>query len=173
MPRTPLEHCPRTRRIDLVSMYVSLEGIGQDAMLEFARQRVGNAGPWPPHAVALGIYTEDGTLRAVLVTVQTYHGVVDMHFASDETRLWGNRSVLQMLFGYMFDYLGARRVQTCHPVPAKAHTSIILRLGFTVEGTLKDAIDEGVDGILFSMLREECAWLPHAPTNEGSYHGQK
>jgi len=156
-----------------VSMYVSLEGIGQDAMLEFARERVGNVGPWPAHAVALGVYTNEGELRAVLVTVETYHAVVDMHFASDETRLWGNRAVLRMIFGYMFDFLGARRVQTCHPVSAKPHTSIVLRLGFTVEGTLKDAIDEGVDGILFSMLRDECAWLPPAPATEGSYHGQK
>lgn len=127
-------------------------------MLEFARKRVGNMGPWPPHAIALGVYDGD-MLRGVLVTVETYDGIIDMHFASDETRLWGNRGVLRALFGYMFEHRGARRVQTCHPVTSKAHTSIVMRLGFSVEGTLRDVIGKGEDGVLFSMLPEDCIWL--------------
>lgn len=153
-----------------MSMYVSLEGVGQDAMLEFARERVGETAPWPAHAIALGVYTRDNTLCAVLVTVETYNKVIDIHFASDETRIWGSRRVLAMIFAYLFEFRRARRIQTWHPVSAKHTTSIVLRVGFSVEGTLRDAIDKGEDAVLFAMTPQECIWL-QKHSKEGSTHG--
>lgn len=134
----------------------------QQMLLDWAADRV-DLGPgirWPSEAVAVAVRDmDDFTVYGVMVTVETYRGVIDMHFASDGTKRWATRQSLGMLFQYLFLIRGARRVQTIHSANHFAKSSIVMRLGFKPEGQLRSAIAPGQDGIMFGMTASDCRYL--------------
>ena len=142
----------------LPTLYLNNED--QEAMLAWAGMRAHLDGPWPEHAKALGVYeAETGKLRAVLVTVETYSGIIDCHFASDGSKTWATRNILRGLFGYVFKVRKAHRIQTVSPASNRAILRVDLALGWQCEGTARDAMGPGQDGVIFGMTPETCIWL--------------
>lgn len=101
---------------------------------------------------------EDGSIAAVVLYTRFTRSNVEMSIASDGTATWLERGFIRAVFGYPFIVLGRRRVT----VITNEHNRRVLRqaerLGFTPEGRLRGWYGDD-DGILFGMLREECAWL--------------
>lgn len=66
---------------------------------------------------------------------------------------------LRFGFGYPFLQLGCRRVTA--NVASNNHKSkrLVERLGFKHEGTLRENVGEGIDMLVYGMLREECRWI--------------
>lgn len=142
-----------------MSLFLSNEN--QDELLDWAFQRIDMSGYWPDGARALGVYDTNrgNAIRAVLVTVETYDGVIDAHFASDGSRTWATRNVLGGIFGYLFFVRSAKRVQTIVS-PENAATIIMnYKLGFTFEACIAAVMDDGGPGVLMSMTPEACKWI--------------
>lgn len=154
-------------------MPVSLHMGDQRALLQWAAGRMpgDDAGTFPAGALAVGIVKPDGEIVAVLVCIETYDGILDIHFASDGSGVWSNRNVLSGLFGYVFLVCRAFRVQSIIPVDAPTHhSSILLRLGFRAEGTMKNGIAPFVDGTMFGMAVSDCPWLE--PQDKEFHYGK-
>ena len=132
----------------------------QIGLLAWSAPRAFVNGAWPPIAKAMGVYeAETGKLRAVLVTVETYNGIIDCHFASDGSRNWATRNILRGLFGYVFCVRKAHRIQTVSPADNTKILRTDLVTGWIPEGTARDAMGPGKDGIMFSMTPATCKWL--------------
>ncbi|MCR9274401.1 MULTISPECIES: hypothetical protein [unclassified Mameliella] len=154
-------------------MAVSLTMSDQPALLQWAAGRVSDdPGTWPPAACALGVVdAETGEVLAVMVSIETYDGIIDVHFASNGSGRWARPNVFGGLFGYLFLVRRAFRVQGIIPVDAPpAHISMMLRLGFRAEGTLASGVAPLKDGIMFGMSIQDCAWIEESDKEES--HGE-
>lgn len=73
---------------------------------------------------------------------------------------WLSRRHIRQIFAYPFQQLGVHRVTTMVPAHNNVARDVVLRLGFTREGVLREATDTGEDLELYGMLRHECRWVP-------------
>ncbi len=106
-----------------------------------------------------------------MVSIETYDGIIDVHFASNGSGRWARPNVFGGLFGYLFLVRRAFRVQGIIPVDAPpAHISMMLRLGFRAEGTLASGVAPLKDGIMFGMSIQDCAWIEESDKEES--HGE-
>lgn len=100
----------------------------------------------------------DGSIAAVVLYTRFARSNVEMSIASDGSATWADRRFIRAVFSYPFLQLEKRRVT----IITSEHNDRMLqqatRLGFTQEGRLRGWYGDD-DGILFGMLREECAWL--------------
>lgn len=69
-----------------------------------------------------------------------------------------SRHVLKQIFAYPFHQLGLRRITGIVRETNKRSFDITSRLGFRVEGLLRDWYPD-CNGILLGMTKEECKWL--------------
>jgi RimJ/RimL family protein N-acetyltransferase len=130
----------------------------QMELLAWAAARTGCDG-WPSDTEAMGVIDEDGKIRAV-ASFNLWHGYqCSMHIASDGSKAWATAWVAKLIFGYLFEFRGLRRVNCVTRAKDRAATIFALKLGFSVEGTAKSGAYDGSDGVLFGMLREDCPWL--------------
>jgi len=93
------------------------------------------------------------------VVYEGYNGAnIEMHVAATPGANWLNRQFLWAAFHYPFEQLGLKRVTGVVPA-ANAHAlQFDLKLGFSIEATLKDAHPTG-DVHILRMMRDECRWL--------------
>lgn len=83
---------------------------------------------------------------------------IQMHCACDDPSVW-TRENIGICFHYPFEQLGVVRVTAPVPSTYKRALSINQRLGFQVEGVLRDFIETDVDVVLLGMMRHECKWI--------------
>lgn len=81
---------------------------------------------------------------------------------------WLSRRSLQFLFGYVFNQLGCRRLTTVTPRSSERVLNVDKKLGFTIEGCLRQALPNGDDLIIMGMLKDECRWI-----KQGAEDGEK
>lgn len=94
-------------------------------------------------------YHEDNWGKPMFIEVTL--ATVDKH--------WATRHTLRELFQYPFTQLKVRRVQaTCHRKAKRVRTALV-KLGFQLEGIVRDAHPQGGDAAHYSILRNECKWL--------------
>lgn len=68
------------------------------------------------------------------------------------------RGLLRLVAQYSFEMLGCKRI-TCRVKASNGRmVELMHRLGFTLEGRLREAVD-GVDVLVFGMLKRECKWV--------------
>lgn len=148
-----------------MSLVLTVEN--QTTLKAWAAARLEINGVWPASADALGILDgETGAIRAVLIVVQTYAEHCDVCIATDETRRWATRNTLGGIFGFIFLVRGnkiARATISHDNIPSLV---MCIKMGWQIEGRIRRADNEGRDGIIMSMTREECAWI-----REDSDHG--
>ena len=141
-----------------MTLYLSNED--PTTLLEWAQEKIGFAGTWPNGARALGVLDDKtGAIRAVLVTVHTYTGIIDAHIASDGSRKWATRNILGGLFGYMFIYHKARRVQVVIDPENTNSVFMVHKMGFVFEGRVAASLDNGKDGMILGMTPDQCKWI--------------
>jgi len=112
---------------------------------------------------AIGVCSDEGELIAGVVFNHFTGYDISMHVAADRGRLWATPGVMKTIFGYPFNQLQCRRVTGFVSAINKATLRFDLKIGFVIEGRLRDATPEG-DMIVIGMTRNECRWL-------GNNHG--
>lgn len=70
-----------------------------------------------------------------------------------------SRKVLRDLFAYPFYQLGLRSVHSIVEISNSRSLDLTRRLGLAPAGLLRNWYENGSDGILHQMLKEECKWL--------------
>lgn len=103
-------------------------------------------------AESIGLEDEDGTIRASVVFDNFSLCDVNMHVVSDGSRAWLNREYIVRCFAYPFLQCDFRRVTGLVPANNERALEFDLRLGFEIEGRLKDALPDQ-DIILLGMTR--------------------
>lgn len=107
---------------------------------------------------AIMLIEGDRMLACVLFT--DYDEVnIGIHVASDGSRKWLNREYLRACFAYPFEQLKVRRVTGLVAASNAAALRFDLHLGFTLEGRLRNAAQDGSDLLVLGMLRHECRHL--------------
>lgn len=140
----------RSREENVIVLY------GADRMvMEWHLLRIGQRA-MPDSYSAIGISLGDKLIASVLYTRYRWPDVeIGIHTID---KRWCNRRTLRHIFHYPFVQLKCRRV-TAATDPAKpAVCSFLKRIGFTIEGRLRDGLPEG-DLLVLGMTRDECRWL--------------
>jgi RimJ/RimL family protein N-acetyltransferase len=104
----------------------------------------------------LASVSDDGRLMGAVLYTNYRSGSIEMTQAGVPG--WLTLGSLRTLFGYPFLQLGCRRVGGLVHRKNRLARDINERLGFRMEGVLKDAFPNG-DGILYGMTRSECRWI--------------
>jgi RimJ/RimL family protein N-acetyltransferase len=110
--------------------------------------------------VGIGILDRDCRKMIAGVTYNNYgpKHLIEASIASDDPS-WASPAVLRGLFAYPFIDLGVRRLQTTCAIDATGTKNFNERLGFTLEGVMREGWPLGGDAYHFSMLRHECRWI--------------
>lgn len=112
---------------------------------------------------AIGL-EHDGELVAGVVFANRAGANILMHVASNGSRHWMTPAYLAACFRYPFVQLGCNRITglvRADNVDAQAFDE---HLGFKREGQLRAACTDGMDLIVYGMLKSECRFI------EGKYH---
>lgn len=139
------------------------ERVGQWVQARLPRLHLGQS----PYT-AIGLVGPTGHLLAGVVYDNYVRVSIDMHVAAVPGKRWMTRQFLGEVFRYPFLQLGVRRVNGKVAADNAAAINFDTRLGFQLEGRIRHALDDGVDLLIFGMLREECRWL-----KTGLKHGNK
>ena len=79
--------------------------------------------------------------------------------ASSTPKWFGYRDFMRRVFEYVFDTAGCRRFVVRVDAGNEKALKLDLGLGFKMEGTLRQAAENGNDVHVLGMLRDECRWL--------------
>jgi len=96
---------------------------------------------------------------AVLVYNHYLKPDIWMHIAAEPGRLWCTPDFLCHLFYYPFVQLDCGRVTGLVARPNTRLRKLLLHIGFSEEGTLRESLPTGDDLIAYGMLRRECRWI--------------
>lgn len=114
---------------------------------------------------ALGFFDTRGLKVAVVYNHFVWPDIA-MHVASRQGALWCHPGLLYHIFAYPFLQLQCRRVTATVWARNEPCIRAVQALGYTREGTLRDADSRGGDIILFGMLMRECRWLDYKEAHE-------
>jgi len=82
---------------------------------------------------------------------------IRMHCAGEPG--WLTKASLRVFFGYPFGQLHCIRVTATVARTNKRALDMNRRLGFVIEGCIRDGYGPGRDGLLLGMKRSECRWI--------------
>lgn len=109
-------------------------------------------------AIGIGQY-KDGKIIAGVV-YNLYNGPsICMHVAAEPGSRWLTRDFLFRVFAYPFIQLGCNRVTGLVRTDNMEARRFDEHLGFKQEGVIRKGASNGMDMILYGMLKEECRWL--------------
>jgi RimJ/RimL family protein N-acetyltransferase len=132
----------------------------QAHMLEWAAIEKGDA--WWPDATAFGIYhetTKPHNLVAVIVLEKIGRHTADSHIKSNGKRHWASRRIIKGLYTIAFDAMGLNRLEARIGATNADSLRLCGKLGYKVEGLLKDGHGPGKDAILCAVTRKDCRWF--------------
>lgn len=131
---------------------------------------VGNRDPaaWGVDARAMACL-ERGTNRimAVMVINSFFEDSCYLHIASNEKGHWAQEDIVAGMFAFIFGECGVDRIIGVTPSDKLKAITLLIRLGFTIEGRIRSTSDGKRANIVSTMFREECRYL--AP--QGVDHG--
>lgn len=107
--------------------------------------------------VAVGV-EQDGELIAGAVYTRITWANADFHMAGTAGKPWATRKFFRAVVDLAFKTLDLPRVTAF----MRADNIPVLRLakhmGFTYEGTLRQACQDGADLLVYGLLKTECRW---------------
>jgi RimJ/RimL family protein N-acetyltransferase len=110
---------------------------------------------------ALGV-TKDGVMiGGVLYTEyrEIAPGEYDIRMTCAGEPGWLTKATIRIFFEYPFKQLNCIRVTSLVAKPNKKSRALSERLGFKLEGCIKDGFGTGRDGIVMGMTRKACRWI--------------
>jgi len=114
--------------------------------------------------------SDTGKIQGVVIYDHITGTDCRLHVASDGSRRWLSREMLFWTFFVPFVQWNLRRITGIVHERNMQALKFDLNLGFVIEGRLRHTFDDGADGILLGMLREECRFLKFKPRK---HHGQE
>lgn len=128
-----------------------------DRLIEWVQSRIPNC-LFREDATTIGL-ERDGSVRGAVIFDTFSPTSCFIHLASDGSRRWITRELIQRVFAYPFIQLALPRVNCV--VSETNHDSLRLtrHFGWKQEGVLREAGSEGEDLVLFGMLRRECRFI--------------
>ena len=107
---------------------------------------------------AIGV--SDGVKLVAGVVYHEYRGhSIQLSMASTSPR-WCTRRTLRALLGYPFKQLHVSRITACTAKSNTALRSLVARLNFKLEGTIRCGLDGKQDLLIYGLLREEAEqWI--------------
>ncbi len=110
---------------------------------------------------AIGVLKDGELIGGVIYT--NYHELapgqhdIMMHCAGEPG--WLTRSTLRTFFEYPFVQLRCIRITATVAKANKRARDLNQRLGFKIEGCIKDGYGLGKDGLLLGMRKADCKWI--------------
>lgn len=129
------------------------------AVAAWVGERVGikDFGP----CTAVGFVRDEDELIAGVVYNNWYYphdpGLIEATIASTSPR-WCNRATLAVIFGYVFNQVGCRRLTATTEAKNQPVRAFLCHLGFREEGVIRQGFPHD-DAVVYGMLRDECRWL--------------
>lgn len=132
---------------------------GQDqAVANWVQQRLAGIYNGFGQYTAIGL-EEGGSLIAGVVYHDYRRFSIQISMASDTPR-WCSRKTLRILLGYPFLQLNVARITACTAKNNNRLRSLVTRLGFKLEGTIRRGFDGNHDLLVYGLLKEEAAkWI--------------
>ena len=127
-----------------------------DGLLELNPERAPNG---KRYYSAIGWATREGKLLAGVVYEDLRKPNINLHVAAIPGTRWCRPEFLREVFLYAFEQLGCSRVTGKTPASNTASRRLQESLGFTLEGTVREAMADGDDLCIYGMLRRECRWI--------------
>lgn len=134
------------------------------ALMAWVRENHPTFLPEDPDTQALGAEV-DGELYAVAMFNNFTTTNCAMHIVSNGGRRWASRTFLSAAFAYPFVQLGTNRVTAMVPANNIQALTLDLRLGFKVEGVMREAERGGEDVVVLGMLKRDCDWITEDQRN--------
>lgn len=107
---------------------------------------------------AIGI-EENNQLIAGVVYHDYRRFSIQISMAS-ETPRWCSRRTLSVLLGYPFHRCKVERITSCTAKNNRRLRSLVTRLGFKLEGTIRRGFDGRHDLLIYGLLKDEAAkWI--------------
>lgn len=131
-------------------------------VIDFMASRV-DAERFSDDAQAIGLESGGGIVAAVVYEGKSGANIL-MHVASDGSRHWMTPAYLAACFRYPFVQLGCNRITGLVRADNIDAQRFDEHLGFKREGQLRAACTDGMDLIVYGMLKSECRFI------EGKYH---
>lgn len=97
-------------------------------------------------------------LQAVVVYNAQDESNISISIATS-TAKWCTKLTLKVLFGYPFQQLELNRVTACIRESNSKSLSLVQRLGFILEGELKQYYDNGESAMIYGLTKDNCRWL--------------
>lgn len=103
------------------------------------------------------------------VLYHNYHEVApgqhDIMMSAAGAPGWLTPKTLRTFFSYPFETLGCIRITTIAAKSNKKARALNDRLGFTLEGVIRDGRGIGRDSVAYGMRKADCRWIkPRAST---------
>lgn len=116
------------------------------------------------HVVSMHLHDEAGVARlgGGVVYNGFIGGSIQLHMAGSEIH-WANRDFLWLVFDYVFCQLGCIKAWGLVPETNIRALRVDLRLGFLIEGYLREALWGGETMIILGMKKDRCKWLNWTP----------
>lgn len=124
------------------------------SFLKFASEMV-SEGHFGEDSKTIAFY-EDSWLAVVV-----YHGKssgnINISIATTSPK-WCSKKALRVIFAYPFNQLGVNRVTALIRKTNRKSRSLVERLGFRLEGTLKQYFKNGEAAMVYGLLKDENRW---------------
>jgi len=112
---------------------------------------------WVGQNMTLGIKREGRLIAGIVFhDIRVRRDVWLTIFSTDKK--WCNRRVLRAVFNIAFNFLKCQRVSVKVDALNFQSQKLVEGLGFKKEGILRSYEDNGHDGFIYSMLKNECIW---------------
>lgn len=85
--------------------------------------------------------------------------VTDVEMVAAGVPGWLSKRSLKAIFGYPFADLGCTRVTVICSKKNKRARKMVEGLGYTLEGKVRRAMQDGADAMIYGMLKQECRWI--------------
>ncbi len=107
-------------------------------------------------------FVKDETALIAGVVFNNWHapadpGLIEATIASTSPR-WCNRATLAVIFGYVFNQVGCRRLTATTEAKNQPARAFLCKLGFREEGVIRQGFPTD-DAVVYGMLKGECRWL--------------
>lgn len=102
---------------------------------------------------------DDGEIRAAVMYESFVHPFIEAHIAGERLTSYFLAEALR----YPFEQLGCSRITVRVASDNLRSQRFVTKLGFTLEGRLRETLPGPLDVLVFGMLRRECRWLGVKP----------
>ena len=146
----------------MTKLFIPEDAERQQALVRWAAAQI----PWIATAEAFGPCTAWGVLKAdkklvgaiVLNNYRPGIGDIELNVIAQQEN-WASRDIFRVVSDYVFNQLKCARMSLTIPRGAKRTRDHALRVGFKMEGVRRKGFYNGVDAIIYGMLKTECPFL--------------